>query len=341
MSPAHKTASGDNLLTGYLRLFRDFRRTDLVQFCDEHHRLVEQARQTRDFAEATQHYYGLMAPVIETYYGEGWHFCPPEFPKQSRQDATRRLYRLVVRQLGLDHTKHGLDIGCGIGGMLRFVAKHTGAAMTGLTLGENEVEQANVAIADEGLADRCRVLQGDNCAMPIADETFDAAYAVYSLKYHSNLDIVFQELHRVLKPKGRFAAYCLCKSKIYRREDPTHARILADFEYSTAMPSLHTVDDMIESANRAGLRCVDNVDISTGELTWYSWWVRNPLLPWLVSSPVTYGLTRFCEALRILPRGFAIFNDTFLAGTVRSIIRGGRTGVLTGSALLTFEKFDR
>jgi cyclopropane fatty-acyl-phospholipid synthase-like methyltransferase len=340
-SLAHRTAPGDNLLASYLRLFREFRRTDLDQFCDEHHRLMEQARRTQDFTEATRHYYGLMAPVIAAYYGEGWHFCPPEFPGQSRRDATHRLYRLVAEQIGLGDGKQGLDVGCGVGGMLRFVAKQTGAAMTGVTLGENEVEEANAAIADDGLAQRCRVLQGDNRAMPLDDESFDAAYAVYALKYHPKLDEVFREVHRVLKPNGRFAAYCLCKSESYRDDDPVHARTLSDFEYSTAMPRLHTVDGIIESASRAGLRCTGNVDISTGALTWYSWWVRNPFLPWLVSSRITYGLARFGEALRMLPRGFARFNDTFLAGTVRNIIRGGRMGILTGSVLLTFEKSDR
>ncbi len=42
--------------------------------------------------------------------------------------------------------------------------------------------------------------------------------------------------------------------------------------------------------------------------------------------------------MRVLPRGFARFNDTFLAGTLRHIIRGGQMGILTGSAMLTFEK---
>ncbi len=282
-----------------------------------------------------------MAPVIATYYGDGWHFCPPEFPGQSRQQATHHLYTLMAHQLGLDQGKHGLDIGCGVGGMLRFLAKQSGASLTGITLGQNEVEQANVAITEEGLADRCQVFQGDGRAMPFEDDSFDAAYAVYALKYFQNLDTVFEEVYRVLKPNGRFAAYCLCKSKTYSSDDPAHAMLLDEFVYSTAMPHLHTVDGMIESAKRAGLRCIEDTDISAGELTWYSYWVRNPLLPWLVSSRLTYSLARTGEVLRILPRGFARFNDTFLAGTVRHIIQGGQMGILTGSAMLTFEKPNR
>jgi len=104
------------------------------------------------------------------------------------------------------------------------------------------------------------------------------------------------------------------------------------------MPSLHTVEGMVETASDLGLDCISDEDLSDGPLNWYSYWVGNPLLPWLVSSRMVYGLARSAEAIRILPKGFAKFNDTFLAGTLRHIIQGGRTGVLTGSALLTFEK---
>ena len=328
----------DNLLGSYLRLFREFRRQDLLAFCDEHQRLFQEAVASGDHLKVTQHYYGLMASLIATYYGAGWHFCPPQHEGQSRSEATHGLYRRVSRQLQLAPGKSALDVGCGLGGMLRFVARHSGARLTGITLGENEVEQGNQLSAQEGLDDRCRIVQGDSQAMPFEDDSFDAAFAVYALKYYPNLERVFGEIHRVLRPGGRLVAYCLCKSDLYRADNPIHAQLLRDFEYSTAMPQLHTVTKMINSAAKCGLTCVANEDLSQGKLTWYSYWVRNPLLPWLVSSRLVYGLARAAEAVRVVPRGFARFNDTFLAGTVRHIIRGGRMGILTGSALLTFKK---
>ncbi len=336
--PSVADARGDNLVGNYLRLFRDFRSNDLEKFFHEHRRLFDEAQQTADYAAATRHYYGLMASVIATYYGEGWHFCPPEFRGQSRQAATHRMYRLVADKLALRASKHALDIGCGVGGMLRFMAKYSGARVTGITLGANEVEQAGNAIAAEDLNDLCSVVEGDCRNMPFDDATFDSAYAVYALKYYPNLTTVLSEIQRVLQPGGRFTAYCLCKSKTYRGDDPVHAKVLSDFEFSTAMPPLHTVDGIIGSAQDAGLQCIEDIDISTSDLTWYSYWTRNPLLPWLVNSRLTYALARTSEAIRVLPRGFARFNDAFLAGTLRHIIRGGRMGILTGSAMLTFQK---
>lgn len=330
--------SKDNLVTSYLRIFREFRRRDLTEFCDRHEELYREAVDNQNHLAVTQHYYGLMAEVIETYYGDGWHFCPPEFPGQSRADATTAMYRRVSELLQLQPEKVALDVGCGVGGMLRYLAGHSGARLTGLTLGENEAQQANQLIARDGLSELCRVVQGDCQAMPFESASFDGAYAVYALKYYPDLTRVLGEIHRVLKPGGRLVAYCLCKSKQFRSDRAQDRQLLSDFEYSTAMPPLHSVQSIVEAAGNNGLACVSDEDLSHGQMTWYSYWVRNPLLPWLVSSRVVYGLARSAEAVRILPRGFARFNDTFLAGTLRHIIRGGKTGVLTGSALLTFEK---
>jgi cyclopropane fatty-acyl-phospholipid synthase-like methyltransferase len=328
----------DNLVSSYLRLFREFRRHDLNDFCDQHEKLYREALSNNDHLTVTKHYYGLMSDVIETYYGDGWHFCAPEFAGQTRAEATSRMYDQVADELQLETGDHALDLGCGVGGMLRYVARRTGARISGVTLGENEVEEANRLIGAEGLQELCQVVQGDCQAMQFDASTFDGVFAVYSLKYYPDLNRVFSEIQRVLKPGGKFVAYCLCKSKIYDEDQPQHRQLLNDFQYSTAMPSLHTVPSMIAAAADNGLTCVGDEDLSNGELNWYSYWVRNPLLPWLVKSRIVYGLARSAEAVRILPRGFARFNDTFLAGTLRHIIRGGQTGVLTGSALLTFKK---
>ncbi len=333
-----KLDAKDNLVSSYLRIFREFRRHDLTEFCNRHAELYQTAVENGDHLEVTRHYYGLMTDVIETYYGDGWHFCPPQYPGQNRADATTRMYRRVAELLELAPNKLALDLGCGVGGMLRYLASHSGANITGITLGENEVQQANQLIDRDGLGGLCRVVQGDCQTMPFETSSFDSVYAVYSLKYYPDLNRVLSEIHRVLKPGGRLVAYCLCKSKQFRSEDSDHQQLLDDFVYSTAMPQLSSVQGIIDAADNNGLGCVGDEDLSEGRLNWYSYWVGNPLLPWLVNSRLVYGLARSAEAVRILPAGFARFNDTFLAGTLRHIIRGGKTGVLTGSALLTFEK---
>ena len=325
------------LLGRYLKLLMEFRSKDLVQFLDQHEKLFVEARRTGDHRPATSAYYEMMGPIIETYYGAGWHFCPPDYPGQSRDDAVRSLHHRIARLLGLRSGMEVLDVGCGVGGMMRGVSLYSGSEVTGLTLGEGEVRSANSSAQDAGLSTLCRAVQGDCLAMPFAADSFDAAYAVYALKYYPDLSVVLGEIQRVLRPKGLFAAYCLGRTDSYDEDNPEHAQISADFEYATAMPPLPTVTRVVDSAEAAGLTCVTRMDISQ-ETTWYHYWTANSLLVWLVSSSLVRLLVRCLEAVRILPKGFTRFNDIFLGGTIRLLVAGGRKNLLSGSTLLVFRK---
>lgn len=100
-----------------------------------------------------------------------------------------------------------LDIGCGIGGTVRYIARHTDAEVTGLDL-----TPAYVAVAAEltrrvGLDARTRFLQGSALEMPFADAAFDLA-----TMFHVGMNIadkgrLFAEVARVLAPGGRFALF--------------------------------------------------------------------------------------------------------------------------------------
>jgi len=325
------------LVGNYLRALLGFRAQDLERFVEEHERLFTEARRTGDHREVTQAYYRVMGPLIETYYGAGWHFCPPEHPKQSQDEAVLSLHHRISRLLGARPGLRVLDVGSGVGGTMRDIALYSGCHVTGITLGDNEVESAREAAAEAGLTGLCEAVQGDSLNMPFEDASFDSAYAVYALKYYPKLDRVLSEIHRVLKPEGLFAAYCLGRTDGYDPENSEDARIVADFEYATGMPPLPTPSQVTDAAERVGLRVLSRMDLSQ-RWTWYHYWTRNPLLPWLVSSRLIRGLIRLGEWLRILPRGFGRFNDIFLSGTVRLLIEGGRRGVLSGSTLLVFAK---
>jgi ubiquinone/menaquinone biosynthesis C-methylase UbiE len=58
--------------------------------------------------------------------------------------------------------------------------------------------------------------------MPFEDGTFDCGYAIYSLKYFPDLEPVFKEITRVLKPGGRFVVYDLVKTSSYDENCEEH-----------------------------------------------------------------------------------------------------------------------
>uniref|UniRef100_A0A914Y2G2 D-isomer specific 2-hydroxyacid dehydrogenase NAD-binding domain-containing protein n=1 Tax=Panagrolaimus superbus TaxID=310955 RepID=A0A914Y2G2_9BILA len=101
------------------------------------------------------------------------------------------------------------------------------------------------------------------------------------------------------------------------------------------MPSLHKRDEMIEKAKTSGFKLKESIDL--GEETgfpFYYCFTSSPLFMWMVESPIISTLIKIGQAIKILPSGFHRFNDTFLAGTVAKIVKGGQMGILSGAEIL-------
>jgi sterol 24-C-methyltransferase len=207
----------------------------------------------------------------------------------------------------------------------------------GISLGDDEIELNNRISGDEAIDDLCKATRGDALDMPFEDETFDAAYAIYALKYFNDPSAILGEVARTLRPGGLFASYDLLRSDRFDENDPKHVALVGRFEYATAMPPLATKARLRERAERVGLELVHDGRFE-GNLPWYQCFVENPLLPWLVRSRAVRRVAQTVEKMRIVPRGFARFEQTFISGNVSAIIEAGRSGLLDGASLMLWRK---
>jgi sterol 24-C-methyltransferase len=322
----------------YLRLLRSFRERDLVEFRKTHERLYNEAKQSAEYERVTAHYYDMMSDIIETYYGSSFHFCPPEYPKQSRAEATRHLHYRVSRMLQHGVGRNMLDVGCGIGEAMRDIAAHSGGRVRGVTLSRHEAEEGNALIEKAKLNHLCDIVQGDCRNMPFFEEnSFESAYAIYSLKYFIDLRPAFNEIRRVLKPGGMFLVYDIVKTESYNTANSPMAELVERFEYFCGMPPLHTIQETIDVAAETGFHCISRMDLSK-EYPWYYPFIESPLFRWMLYSRLLAAGIWLGEKIRILPRGFKEFSDMFLFGTIRAIVEAGETDILSGSNVLVFQK---
>ena len=99
-----------------------------------------------------------------------------------------------------------LDVGCGIGGASRMAAER-GLRVTGIDLTPEFVEAATALTARVGLAERATFVTtpGEELALP--DSSHDAAVMIHVGMNVPDKATVFAEVHRVLRPGGRFAVY--------------------------------------------------------------------------------------------------------------------------------------
>lgn len=113
-------------------------------------------------------------------------------------EATEELANLLTVSV----TDHLLDIGSGIGGPARYIAKRFGARITGIDLTAEFCAVARHLTRTLGLADRVDFKQGDALAMPFADASFDGAYSMNVAMNIADRAGFYAEIHRVLRPGG-------------------------------------------------------------------------------------------------------------------------------------------
>ena len=100
-----------------------------------------------------------------------------------------------------------LDIGSGIGGPARFVARAQNCHVTGVDLTEEYVELARLLTERCGLSDRVDYRHASALDLPFADGAFDGAYQLHVGMNIEDKTGLAAEVHRVLRPGSFYAIY--------------------------------------------------------------------------------------------------------------------------------------
>jgi SAM-dependent methyltransferase len=118
--------------------------------------------------------------------------------------VTARDLRADIDRLALTSASRLLDLGCGPGGPLTFVAESVGCSATGVDTNETAVAAARARAAGRGLA-RLTILHADlDSPLPFDSGSFDAAMALDVMLHLRDRSALFHEIARVLSPNGRF-----------------------------------------------------------------------------------------------------------------------------------------
>jgi len=121
--------------------------------------------------------------------------------RQAKVDFVHEL----VRWSGLDQLPPGsrvLDVGCGIGGSARILARDYGFEVLGISISPGQIERAR-QLTPAGLP--CRFAVMDALALELADASFDAVWTVEAGPHMPDKQRFADELLRVLKPGGLLA----------------------------------------------------------------------------------------------------------------------------------------
>ncbi|AUT01761.1 SAM-dependent methyltransferase [Nostoc sp. CENA543] len=142
--------------------------------------------------------------ILEFYWGEHIHLGHYGLPPRRKDFLTAKsdFVHEMVRWGGLDKLPPQttvLDVGCGIGGSSRILARDYGFAVTGITISPQQVERAQQLTAPELDA---QFLVDDAMALSFPDASFDVVWSIEAGPHMPDKAIFARELMRVLKPGG-------------------------------------------------------------------------------------------------------------------------------------------
>ena len=124
--------------------------------------------------------------ILEFYWGEHIHLGHYGSPPRQKDFLTAKadFVHEMVQWGGLAklpaHTTV-LDVGCGIGGSSRILAKDYGFAVTGITISPQQVNRAQ-ALTPPGVSAQFRV--DDAMALSFPDASFDVVWSIEELLHH-------------------------------------------------------------------------------------------------------------------------------------------------------------
>ena len=95
-----------------------------------------------------------------------------------------------------------LDIGSGIGGPARWIARQYGCAVTGVDVTAAFCETARALNVACGVEERVLIFEGSALDLPFPDASFDRAYSHGVLMSIADKAGVYREACRVLRPGG-------------------------------------------------------------------------------------------------------------------------------------------
>ncbi|KAI8894464.1 S-adenosyl-L-methionine-dependent methyltransferase [Globomyces pollinis-pini] len=209
----------------------------------------------------TNHYYDLVTDFYEYGWGSSFHFAVMYNESTFQQSISRHEDYLALK-LNLKPDQVCLDVGCGVGGPMREVARFSGAKVVGLNNNEYQVARCGYLANKFGLSNLCKAVKGDFENMPFPENSFDAAYAVEATCHSRNLENPYKEIFRTLKPGGYFACYEWLTTANYDETNMDHKTIMHALEEGNSIPRLSSIPDCLNALKAVGFEIQEYCDLA-------------------------------------------------------------------------------
>jgi SAM-dependent methyltransferase len=189
----------------------------------------------------------------------------------SHRAAQDRMVEVVADLAGIGAEHVVVDVGCGFAGTLAWLARQGRArSLVGIDVDGRQLAADRALCA--GLPGAPALVQGDGSQLPLGPATVDRVLAIEVLWHLPSRAGFFRDVRRVLRPGGRVAVVdLLLVADAADRAGVEPAALAAELrEGFDPWPEVGaTLDDVLATADAAGLRLVGHVDATEATLPTY------------------------------------------------------------------------
>ncbi|GAA6015074.1 hypothetical protein JCM11491_001650 [Sporobolomyces phaffii] len=304
------------------------------------------------YKDVVNGYYDGATELYEYGWGTSFHFCRYYKGEPFYQAIARHEHYLAL-QAGLKPKMRVLDVGCGVGGPAREIARFADVEVVGINNNEFQVGRARKYTEKAGLSDQVSFVKGDFMTLSeqFGEGSFDAVYAIEATCHAPSWEGVYGEIMKVLKPGGTFAMYEWCMTEKWDSSNPTHKKIAHDIELGDGIPEMRSIERCRQALTTVGYEIVHEEDLADrgDEVPWYysltgdlrmaqTWWDLATL--WRMTGwgrGLTGKAVWWFEKFGIVPKGTWDVQET-LKIAADALVAGAADNLFTPMMLFVCKK---
>lgn len=169
----------------------------------------------------------------------------------------------LAERAGIKGNSKVLDVGGGIGGAARFLAKEFGCRVTVLDLTKEYCAAGEMLTEKTGLEDLVSFRCGSALTMPFSEQSFDLVWTQHSSMNIADKPKLYREIYRVLRPAGKLAMHEITAGE----NAPLHFPV--PWAREPALSFLEKPEKLRQIIKNAGFRETIWIDETNSAIDWF------------------------------------------------------------------------
>ncbi|KAF8842443.1 hypothetical protein BDN67DRAFT_1067734 [Paxillus ammoniavirescens] len=304
---------------------------------------TENKNRLDSYTDVVNGYYDGATELYEYGWAKSFHFS--RFYKGEGFAASlARHEHYLAAQMSLRPGMRVLDVGCGVGGPAREIARFADVNIVGLNNNDFQIQRARRYTKQADLENQVSFAKGDfmKLAEQFGENSFDAVYAIEATVHAPTWEGVYGEIMKVLKPGGVFGVYEWCMTDAWDASNPKHKELAHAIEFGNGIPEMRSLKKAREAMVNVGFTVEHDEDLADrpDEIPWYYplegdiWKAQTAwdyITVWRMSwsgKLVSHTAIRLLEMVGLIPKGTYEVGES-LKVAADALVKGGQTKLFT------------